>query len=117
LLLTVVSGLGIAVVYRWAAAWSAVMLTGYTRSLINLQPNLDALDGMPYLVKLHIFSSFIVIALLGFTRFIDVFLSGLRRTARVVVVPLVSACDAQWRLFHKWALRSGRSLIAPEEED
>jgi nitrate reductase gamma subunit len=117
LLLTVVSGLGIAVVYRWAAAWSAVMLTGYTRSLISLQPNLDALDGMPYLVKLHIFSSFIVIALVAFTRFIDVFLSGLRQTARVVVGPLVSACDAQWRLFHKWALRSGRSLIAPEEED
>jgi hypothetical protein len=69
---------------------------------------------MPYLVKLHIFSSFIVIALLAFTRFSDVFLSLLRRTTSVVVAPFVSLFESQWRLLHKWALRS---LMSPEEED
>jgi nitrate reductase gamma subunit len=117
LLLTVVSGLAIAVIYRWAAAWSAVTLTGYARSLMSLQPNPEALEGMPYLVKLHIFSSFMVIALLALTRCVDVFLSALRRTASVVVGPVVSTFDAQWRLLHKWAVRSGRRLISPEEED
>jgi nitrate reductase gamma subunit len=117
LLLTVVSGLGIAVFYRWAAAWSAVTVTRYARSLLSLQPNLEALEGMPYLVKLHIFSSFIVITLLAFTRFIDVFLCAVRRTASWVFGPVVSTFDFQWRLLHKWALRSGRSLMPPEEED
>jgi len=117
LLLTVVSGLGIAVVYRWAAAWSAETVTRYARSLLSLQPNVDALEAMPYLVKLHIFSSVIVIALLAFTRLIDVVLNVLLRAIEGVMRPFVSAVDRRWRPLQERTLRSGRSLMWPEEED
>lgn len=117
LLLTLVSGLGVAVAYRWAAAWSAITLTPYARSLLNFQPNVEPLHAMPYLVRLHIFSSFIVVALVAFTRLTDVLLDALRRATGVVIGPFVSALDRQWRLAQHWALRSGRRLMWPEEED
>jgi nitrate reductase gamma subunit len=117
LLVTLVSGLGVALVYRWAAAWSALTVTRYARSLLSLQPNVEPLEGMPYLVKLHVFSSFIVMALLAFTRLIDVWLNGLLRGTGVVIGPFVSAVDRQWRLLQEWARRSGRSWMWPEEED
>jgi len=117
LLLTVVSGLGIAVVYRWAAAWSAETVTRYARSLLSLQPNVDALEAMPYLVKLHIFSSFIVIALLAFTRLIDVVLNVMLRAIGGVMRPFVSILNRRWKPLQERTLRSGRSLMWPEEED
>jgi nitrate reductase gamma subunit len=116
-LLTFVSGLGIALVYRWAAVWSAVTVTHYARSLLSLQPRVEPLEAMPYLVKLHIFSSFIVIALLAFTRLVDVLLTVLVRAVTVVMSPFVSIVERQRRLLQDWALRSGRSLLWPEEEE
>jgi nitrate reductase gamma subunit len=117
LLLTIVSGLGIAIVYRWAAAWSAVTVTRYARSILGLQPNLGPLEAMPYLVKLHIFSSFIVVALLAFTRSFDFLLNAVLRAASAVIGPFVSAFDRLWTPLQEWALRRGRSLMWPEEED
>jgi nitrate reductase gamma subunit len=117
LLLALVSGLGVAVVYRWAAAWSAVTVTRYARSLVSLQPNLESLEAMPYLVKLHIFSSFIVVALLGFTRFLDVWLTTLLRATRVALGPFMTIADRRWRLLRAGAIRSGRNLMWPEEEE
>ena len=117
LLLTIVSGLGIAIVYRWAAAWSAVTVTRYARSVLSLQPNVGPLEAMPYLVKLHIFSGFMVVALLAFTRSFDFLLDAVLRAARVVIGPCVSTVDRLWTPLHERALRSGRSLMWPEEED
>ena len=97
-LLTLLSGLAIAIVYRWATAWSAVTVTPYARSLLSLQPNVARLEAMPYLVKLHIFSSFIVVALLAFTRMLDVLLSAAgprdRRGRRPVRVGRRSSVEA-----------------------
>jgi len=117
LLLTLVSGLGVAVVYRWATAWSAVTVTRYARSLLSLQPNLEALEAMPYLVKLHIFSSFIVVALLAFTPLIDVLLKAPLRAIGAVVGPVASAVDRRRRLLQERLCQSSRSLMWPEEED
>ena len=116
-LLTFVSGLGIALVYRWAAVWSVMTVTHYARSLLSLQPSVERLEAMPYLVKLHIFSSFIVIALLAFTRLVDVLLTVLVRAVTVVTSPFVSIVERQRRLLQDWALRCSRSLLWPEEED
>jgi hypothetical protein len=72
---------------------------------------------MPYLVRLHIFSSFIVVALLAFTRMLDFVLSAVVRAIGAVAAPLVSTVDRQWRPLQERALRSGRTLIWPEEDD
>ena len=117
LILALVTGLGVALVYRWATAWSVITVTPYARSLLSLEPNVGPLQAMPYLVKLHIFSSFIVVAMLGFTRLADVLLDALRRATLIVVGPFVPAFDRQWKMAQQWALRSGRRLMWPEEED
>jgi nitrate reductase gamma subunit len=117
LMLTLVSGLGVALVSRWATAWSAITGTPYARSLFSLLPNVGPLDAMPYLVKLHIFASYIVVALLAFTRLTDVLLDALRRATIIVVGPFVPVVDRRWRLAQQWAIRSGRRLMWPEEED
>jgi nitrate reductase gamma subunit len=117
LLLTLVSGLGIAVFYRWAAAWSAMTVMRYARSLLSLQPNVEALEAMPYPVKLHIFSSFIVVALLALTRLTHVWLEAPLRAARVVIGPFISTVDRRWKLLRAGAIRSGRNLMWPEEQD
>jgi nitrate reductase gamma subunit len=117
LLLTLISGLGTAVFYRWAAAWSAVTVARYLRALVSLQPNLEPLAAMPYLVKLHIFSSFVVVALIAFTRFLDVPLRALLRASRGVIDPLVAAGARHWRPVQQRLLRSSRRLMWSEEED
>jgi len=116
-LVTLSSGLAIAIVYRWATVWSAVTVTPYARSLLSLQPDVARLETMPYLVRLHIFSSFIVVALLAFTRMLDFLLSAAARAIGAVAGPLVSTVDRQWRPLQERALRSGRTLIWPEEDD
>jgi nitrate reductase gamma subunit len=117
LLLTMTSGIAVAVFYRWAAAWSAVTVTRYVRALVTFQPNLAALGAMPYLVKLHIFSSFVVVALIAFTRFIDVPLRALHRAFRGVVDRLVAARDRHWRPLQHRVLRGSRRLMWSEEDD
>lgn len=116
LLLTLASGLAVALLYRWAAAWSAGAVTPYVRSVLRLRPIVGPLEAMPYLVRLHIFSSFMVIALVAFTRNIDVLLMVLRRAAGLAMRPFISAFDDQRRRLQEWALRGGR-LLWPEEED
>jgi nitrate reductase gamma subunit len=117
LLLTMTSGIGIAVLYRWAAAWSAPTVTRYTRALVSLQPDLEPLAAMPYLVKLHIFASFVVVALIAFTGFIDVPLRALLRAIRGGVVRLFAARDRHWRPLQHRVLRGGRRLMWSEEDD
>jgi nitrate reductase gamma subunit len=117
LLLTMASGLAVAVFYRWAAAWSVMTVTRYARALASFQPNLEPLAAMPYLVKLHIFSSFVVVALLAFTRFVDVPLNALGGAIRGVIDPLVTACDRHWRPLQHRLLRSSRRLMWSEEDD
>jgi nitrate reductase gamma subunit len=117
LLLTLISGLGVAVLYRWAAAWSAVTVARYVRALVSLQPNLEPLAAMPYLVKLHIFASFVLVALMAFTRFIDVPLRALLRAIHDVIDPLAAALNRRWRPLQHRVLRSSRRLMWSEEDD
>ena len=113
LLVTLLSGIGIAVLYRWAAVWSAVTVAPYVRALLHLSPDIEPIETMPYLVKLHIFSSFVIVALLAFTKSIETVLIPARRMIDAIVAPLVSSLD---RRFER-TLQRGRRVMWPEEED
>jgi len=117
LLVTLVSGIGIAVIYRWAAVWSAVTVTPYARALFRLRPNLEPIEAMPYLVKLHIFSSFVVVALLAFTRSLKAVLLPVRRAMNAFVAPVVASVDRRCALLFERAIQSGRRVMWPEEDD
>lgn len=72
LLLQVVSGIGIAVVHGWGSSWFATNLTPWLWSLARLAPEVGYVVPLPWLVKLHIASAFVLIGLFPFTRLVHV---------------------------------------------
>ena len=64
----IVSGIAIAVLYRWASSWSGVTLTPYLLSLFRLEPSVTLVSGMPFPVRLHVFCAFAVVGIVPFTR-------------------------------------------------
>ena len=117
LVVTIVSGLGIGVLYRWASVWSTVTLTPYVRSLSSLEPDLQAVAAMPYLVKLHVFSTWVLVALFACSGLMRVFLSPVNRAVDRTVDLVITPFSGRWRRLQEWAGESGRNLIWPEEDD
>ncbi len=70
LLVQVISGLTVAFGDRWGSSWFASVLTPYLRSVFAFNPDVAAVSAMPWTVKLHIFSAFLIIAVIPFTRFV-----------------------------------------------
>jgi nitrate reductase gamma subunit len=116
LLVAVVSGLGIAVLHRWAAAWSAVTLAPYVRSVAALQPDLRYLESMPYLVKLHLFASSAVIAMIAFTTPVRLLLAAANRAVERALSPVGALLADRWRLFQDRA-RQRRWHLPWSEQD
>jgi nitrate reductase gamma subunit len=64
----VLSGLLLAVLYRWGSSWGAMILTPYTASLLRGKPAANFILQMPFLVRLHVFSLFAAVAIVPATR-------------------------------------------------
>ena len=69
LLVQILSGMGVAFFVRWGSSWFAGVLTPYLRSLFALNPQIDAVSALPWMVQIHIFSAFFIVLLIPFTRF------------------------------------------------
>jgi nitrate reductase gamma subunit len=70
LLIQVFSGIGIALFLRWGSSWYAAALVPYLRSLFSLNPNLDLVSGLHWMVKTHIVNAFLIVGILPFTRLV-----------------------------------------------
>jgi nitrate reductase gamma subunit len=68
LLVGIFSGLLMAVVYRWASSWGALILAPYIVSLVRARPANGLAAQMPFVVRLHVFSTFAAVAVLPLTR-------------------------------------------------
>jgi len=91
LLFTVLlSGSLTAILFRWGSSWGVFTLTPYVASLLRGQPAVRLVTGMPFLVRLHIFSAFATLAALPATRLAPVLIIGLRRGLRLILTPLHS---------------------------
>jgi nitrate reductase gamma subunit len=117
LLVAVASGLGLAVLYRWASSWSAVTLTPYVHSVLSLEPRVALVKAMPYLVKLHVFSGLAVLALFPFTRLVRAVLVPLDRAASLVLQPVQRMARGGRRRLEDTVRVLGRRLGWLEEED
>lgn len=69
LIVQLVSGLGVAYFERWGSSWFAGVLTPYLRSVFTFNPDIGAVSAMPWIIQIHIFSAFFIIAIIPFTRF------------------------------------------------
>jgi nitrate reductase gamma subunit len=63
-----VSGVLIAVFYRWGSSWGAMTLAPYVTSLVSSQPAVQLATQMPALVQLHVLATFAAIAVVPLTR-------------------------------------------------
>lgn len=73
----VVSGLGTAVLYPWGSSWYAATATPYLWSLFRFAPDITAVAVMPWLVKLHIVTAFVLLAYAPFSRLVHVLVAPL----------------------------------------
>jgi len=64
----VVSGLAMALVYRWGSSWLTVTIVPYLRSLLRLRPEVQLVAETPALVRLHVLAGIAAGAVLPFTR-------------------------------------------------
>ena len=97
LLVEVLSGLAMAGLYRWASSWSTVTLVPYVRSLLTLDARPALMTGMPYVVKLHVFCSSALLAVLPFSHAFDFVLLPVDRAVTALLAPLAAARRRAWR--------------------
>ena len=69
LLVQVVTGLWTAFFFRWGSSWFAMVLTPYLYSVFKFNPDVAAVTQLPFMVRLHIVSAFVLVGMIPFTRF------------------------------------------------
>ncbi|MGE5243597.1 MAG: respiratory nitrate reductase subunit gamma [Betaproteobacteria bacterium] len=66
------TGIAIAIRSSWGSAWMASVAAPYLWSLLRLRPDIGAVGALPLLVKAHIGSAFVLLAVFPFSRLIHV---------------------------------------------
>lgn len=72
LLLSIASGVYVAVFHPWGSSWFAAAATPYLWSLVTLNPDIRYVAAMPFAVKLHIVNAFLIITLFPFSRLVHI---------------------------------------------
>jgi len=88
LIAQVVTGVLIAMLYRWGSTWYAGVMVPYLYSIIKLQPNIQLVENLPFIVQLHVIVAFALTILLPFSRlvhFLSIPFSYLWRPYQIVI--------------------------------
>lgn len=70
LLLQMAFGFVIALTYRWGGEWFVSSTAPWLWSLVTLNPNTAYVSALPFLIQLHFFLGFLLIALFPFSRLV-----------------------------------------------
>lgn len=70
LLVQVILGFSVALFYRWGSDWYLHTVVPWLYSLLKLNPQIQYVAMLPFVVKLHIIGGFLVILLFPFTRLV-----------------------------------------------
>jgi nitrate reductase gamma subunit len=113
LMVGLVSGLAVAVRYRWGSSWGAMTMAPYVLSLLRGEPTIDFAVQMPFLARLHVLSSFAAIAVIPFTRLSTLLVGLIHGAATLAARPLAAAGTAvgAWLTKH-----NPGTLFWPEED-
>jgi len=90
---TLLSGSLTAVLLRWGSEWGAATLAPYTLSLLRGRPAVALAIGMPFLVRLHVFSAFATLALFPATDAASALVAALSRGGRWISTPAYRLFD------------------------
>lgn len=70
LLIEIFFGLWIAYEFRWGSSWFAAVLSPYIVSLFSLNPDINAVINLPWVIQVHIVLAFIILLLIPFSRLV-----------------------------------------------
>lgn len=68
----ILTGLWIALGYRWGSYWGTAVFVPYVRSLLRFQPEVAYVSALPLVLKLHVLSFFAFLAVFPFSRLIHI---------------------------------------------
>jgi nitrate reductase gamma subunit len=110
----ILSGLLMAVLYRWGSSWGAMILTPYILSFLRGNPAPRFMLQMhPFLVRLHVFSLFAAVAVVPATRLGSVIISILQTLASLAAKPV----SATGRAAVAWLRKHNPAPLFWPEED
>lgn len=72
LLVSVVTGVLTATVYRFGTSWFTVVFTPYLWSVATLRPQVSLVAPLPWLIKLHVVNFWLLLAVFPFSRLIHI---------------------------------------------
>jgi len=72
LAIQIISGVWMAIGYRWGSVWGTAVFVPYIRSLIRLQPDASIIAPLPFMLKVHVLAFFAFLALFPFTRLVHI---------------------------------------------
>lgn len=78
LLFEILFGIAIAFSHRWGSAWFAAVITPYLKSVFTLNPDIQAVSAVPWMIKVHIFGFYLLLILFPFTRLVHVLVYPVR---------------------------------------
>jgi nitrate reductase gamma subunit len=111
------SGSLMAVLFRWGSSWGVLTLTPYVVSLFRGRPAVGLMIDMPFLVRLHVFAGFAMLALLPATPLALLMVVALSRRLGPIVTVGFRMLRPLQRLIERLARKMNpASLIWPEED-
>lgn len=72
LLVQIILGLCTAIGYRWGYYWFAGDMSPYLWSILLLNPQIEAVQVMPWIFKAHVVGAFVIVALFPFSRLVHI---------------------------------------------
>jgi nitrate reductase gamma subunit len=113
LFVVVLSGLLVAVKYRWGSSWGVMTLTPYALSLLRGTPTMSYITEMPFLVQLHVLSTFAAVAALPLTRLSALMVSVVEIGLDLAARPFSAAQDRAGAWIQKFNLSA---WLWPDED-
>ncbi len=72
LLVSLVTGVLTATVYRFGSSWFTAVFTPYLWSVLTLQPQVALVAPLPWLIKVHVINFFLLLAVFPFSRLLHI---------------------------------------------
>jgi len=80
--LQIVTGIWIAVGYRWGSFWGTSVMVPYVRSLFSFHPQPEFIDPLPLVLKIHVLTFFAFLTAFPFSRLVHIITLPLGYTYR-----------------------------------
>jgi nitrate reductase gamma subunit len=100
-ILQVISGLTVAVRYRWASSWAEVTLAPYLHSLLGPSPTVILVSRMPFVVQLHVFCAFAILAIVPLGRVGNLLIAAVEQRG-AALSPVLPLSRSGWRAVPAW---------------